>query len=153
MVVLRPGTRGENAMPKALLALLLVLVVAALAFAGCGGDDEEGAGTTETTTETTDTGAATGATLLASVGPGFEINLTAADGEDVTTVEPGAYTIEVSDQSDIHNFHLTGPELDESTTVEEVGDVSWAVTLEPGEHTFVCDPHASSMNGSFTVSG
>ncbi|MGI9112301.1 MAG: plastocyanin/azurin family copper-binding protein [Gaiellaceae bacterium] len=25
------------------------------------------------------------------------------------------------------------------------------MTLEAGEYTFVCDPHASSMRGAFTV--
>lgn len=142
-------------MRKTLLALPLVLVVAALALAGCGGDDEEGAGTTETTTETTDTtetGGAAGDVLVATVGPGFTISLATPDGADVTTLEPGSYTIQVSDQSDIHNFHLTGPNVDTSTTVEEVTEVAWDLDLEPGEYSFVCDPHASSMNGSFTVS-
>ena len=142
-------------MRRNLIVLLLVLAVSAFALAGCGGDDEEGAGTTETTTETTDTGSATGEQeLYGSVGPGFVISLTTEDGEAVTSVPAGEYTIEVNDQSDQHNFHLTGPgDLDQSTTVEEVTEVTWTVTLEPGEYTFVCDPHASSMNGSFTVTG
>jgi plastocyanin len=36
--------------------------------------------------------------------------------------------------------------------VEEVTEVTWDLDLEPGEYSYVCDPHASSMNGSFTVS-
>jgi plastocyanin len=139
-------------MRKTLLVLPLVLVVAAFGLTACGGDDEEGADTTETTTETTETGGAAGDVLVATVGPGFTITLTTPDGADVSTLEPGSYTIQVSDQSDIHNFHLTGPNVDESTTVEEVTEVTWDVDLEPGEFSFVCDPHASSMNGSFTVS-
>ncbi len=140
-------------MRRTLLVLPLVLAVAAFALAGCGGDDEEGAATTDTTTETTDTGGgAAGDTLVATVGPGFTISLTTPDGADVTTLEPGSYEIQVSDQSDIHNFHLTGPSVDESTTVEEVTEVTWTIDFEPGEYSFVCDPHASSMNGSFTVS-
>jgi plastocyanin len=143
--------RGET-MRKTLLVFPLVLVVAAFGLAACGGDDEEGADTTETTTETTETGGAAGDVLVATVGPGFTITLTTPDGADVSTLEPGSYTIQVSDQSDIHNFYLTGPNVDESTTVEEVTEVTWEVDLEPGEFSFVCDPHASSMNGSFTVS-
>jgi plastocyanin len=147
--------RGE-AMRKTLLVLPLVLVVAAFGLAACGSDDEEGADTTETTTEatdTTETGGAAGDVLVATVGPGFTISLTMQDGTDVSTLEPGSYSIQVSDESDIHNFHLTGPNVDESTTVEEVTEVTWDVDLEPGEFSFVCDPHASSMNGSFTVTG
>jgi plastocyanin len=37
------------------------------------------------------------------------------------------------------------------TDVAGEGEESFDVTLEAGEYTFVCDPHASSMKGSFTV--
>ena len=64
----------------------------------------------------------------------------------------GDYTLVVDDQSSSHNFHLTGPGgVDVSTDVGEEGEKTFQVTLEPGEYRFVCDPHASSMNGSFTV--
>jgi plastocyanin len=29
---------------------------------------------------------------------------------------------------------------------------TWKVTLKKGSYTFVCDPHASFMKGSFSVS-
>ena len=64
-----------------------------------------------------------GSTLLASVGPGFDISLTTEDGEDVTTLAPGTYTIEVNDQSNAHNFHLSGTGVDVATEVSEVGEV------------------------------
>jgi plastocyanin len=150
----RYDDRKGATMRKTLLALSLVLVVAAVGLAACGGDDEEAGttGTTTETTETTETGGAGGDVLVATVGPGFTISLTTPDGADVTTLEPGSYSLQVSDASDIHNFHLTGPEVDTSTTVEEVTEVTWDLDLEPGEYSYVCDPHASSMNGSFTVS-
>ena len=128
------------------------LAVVALAVAGCGGDDGESAETTDTET-TTETTTPSGTTLTASVGPGFEISLTGADGADVETLSAGTYTIEVDDPSDIHNVHLTGPGVDESTTVSEVGTATWGVTLEAGTYTFVCDPHASTMTGDFEVTG
>jgi hypothetical protein len=92
--------------------LVLGLAVLALAVAGCGGDDEDASDTTdaETTTEATP---ADGSTLTASVGPGFEISLTGSDGADVTSLPAGSYTIEVDDQSDIHNFHLSGGTVDD----------------------------------------
>jgi hypothetical protein len=80
----------------------------------------------------------------------FVITLTDASGEPVTSLPAGDYQIEVSDLSEIHNFHLVGEGVEETTTVPEVTDVTWDVTLEPGDYTFVCDPHPS-MVGEFTV--
>lgn len=128
------------------------LAVVALAVAGCGSDDDgEAGGTTET--ETTATTPADGSALAASVGPGFEISLTGSDGADVETLAAGTYTIEVDDQSDIHNFHLSGGSVEESTEVSGTGTDTWEVTLDEGAYSFVCDPHAGTMNGSFEVSG
>ena len=142
-------------MKRTHLGAVIGLAVLALALAGCGGSDDEGSGTTETTTTsetTTDTTATSGNTLTASVGPGFEISLTAADGAAVSTLSAGDYTIEVDDQSDIHNFHLTGPGVDETTDVGGTGTDTWTVTLDAGSYHFQCDPHASTMNGDFEVS-
>ena len=135
--------------------IALGLVVAALALAGCGGDDDEAAApdTDTTTTTTTGTVPETGAVLNASVGPGFEISLTTEDGEPVETLAAGSYTLLTDDQSDIHNFHLTGEGVDVDTGVSESGTDSFDVTVTEGTYTFVCDPHAGSMNGSFDVSG
>ena len=137
-------------MPRTHMGVVIGLAV--LALAGCGGSDEGSGGTTETTT-TTDTTAASGSTLTASVGPGFDISLTDADGAAVSTLSPGQYTIEVNDQSDIHNFHLTGPGVDEMTDVGSTGTETWTVTFEAGSYHFQCDPHSSTMNGDFEVSG
>ena len=90
-------------------------------------------------------------TLVGSVGPGFTITLT-VDGEPVSALPAGSYTIEVDDMAGSHNFHLTGPGVEEATEVAETGKATWEVTLEAGEYTFLCDPHASSMVGGFTVS-
>ncbi len=38
-------------------------------------------------------------------------------GRRVTTLPAGTYTIDVNDQSSMHNFHLTGPGVDEATDV------------------------------------
>jgi hypothetical protein len=138
-------------MRRTRIGLVVGLAVFALAVAGCGGDDEE-ATDTETATTLPGTLPEPGGTLSASVGPGFEISLTGSDGADVTTLDAGTYTIQVDDESDMHNFHLTGTGVDESTEVGEVGTATWEVTFEAGTYDFVCDPHAGSMNGSFEVS-
>jgi len=85
------------------------------------------------------------------VGPGFTITLT-ENGQSVSTLSAGTYTINVDDKSDIHNFHLMGPGVDKATDVSGTGTQTWTVTLEKGSYTFQCDPHASTMHGSFTVS-
>ena len=97
-------------------------------------------------------GQAQSPTLLGVVGPGFSIRLTDAAGAPVKNLEPGTYTIRVQDSSDIHNFHLTGPGVNVKTSVGFVGAKSFTVTLKKGTYRFVCDPHATSMKGSFKVS-
>ena len=141
-------------MTRTRMGAVIGLVVLAVALAGCGGSDDNASGTTETTTTsetTTDTTATSGNTLTASVGPGFDISLTGADGAAVSTLSAGDYTIEVDDQSDIHNFHLTGPGVNKKTSVPSTGTTTWNVRLRKGTYRYVCDPHASMMHGSFTV--
>ena len=140
-------------MTRTRIGFVIGLALLALAVAGCGGSDNESSSTTTetTTTSTETTTAASGTTLSASVGPGFDISLKDADGADVTTLTAGTYTIEVDDRSDIHNFHLSGPGVDEATEVGETGMTSWQVTFEAGSYHFQCDPHASQMNGDFEV--
>jgi plastocyanin len=142
-------------------AIAALLVGLALAMAGCGGDDDEGAATdTDTTTETTDTtttdtgGTAAGSKLIGSVASDdFVITLTTEDGSEVTSLPAGSYTLEIVDKSDIHNFHLSGPGVDEASEVGEQEDEEYQIDLEPGTYNFVCDPHASQMSGSFEVTG
>ena len=136
-------------MTRRQLTLALLLLVLGLAPAGCGGDDDESSGTSATTTEGAETSAVGGggATLNGSVGPGFDISLDGTDG-----ITAGDYTLVVNDQSSAHNFHLTGPGgVDVSTDVSAEGEQTFEVTLVAGEYKFQCDPHASSMNGTFTV--
>ena len=91
--------------------------------------------------------------LVGTVGPGFSITLEDAQGNRVRNLEPGTYDVEVKDLSEEHNFHLVGPGVDEEITeVAFEGERTVTVQLEPGEYTFQCDPHASSMRGTFTVS-
>jgi plastocyanin len=91
------------------------------------------------------------ADLVATVGPGFTIDLRDAQGQRVTALDPGAHRITVEDRSEFHNFHLAGPGVDRATDVEFIGTVVWEVTLTDGIYVFVCDPHQDSMRGSFNV--
>ena len=132
-------------MTRSRAALLILVVLCGLAVAGCGGDDNEASTTPAATTEASG-GSGGGTTLNGSVGPGFVISLDGTDG-----LTPGSYKLVVNDQSTAHNFHLTGPGVDVSTEVGEEGEKSFDIELQAGEYKFQCDPHASQMNGSFTV--
>ena len=91
--------------------------------------------------------------LKAEVGlnDSFAITLTDASGNKVTHLDPGDYTIEVNDHSDMHNFDLTGPGVSKSTGVTDIGKLTWNVTFTNGTYKFVCDVHATTMKGQFTA--
>ena len=92
-----------------------------------------------------------GSVLNATVGPGFTISLTDSSGAAVSRLDPGTYEIVVSDRSEFHNFHISGANVDQRTAVPFVGSATFIVTFSAGTYTYVCDPHAASMRGSFTV--
>lgn len=79
-----------------------------------------------------------------SVGPGFTISMK-------KPTKAGKATIVVNDKSPIHNFHLSGPGVNVKTTVSGKGSKTFKVTLKKGKYTFLCDPHPTSMKGSFTI--
>ena len=89
-------------------------------------------------------------TLNGVDGPGFTITLTQG-GKKVKALKAGSYTIAISDKSNIHNFHLTGPGVNKKTGVGFKGNQTWKVTLKKGVYRYVCDPHRTIMKGSFTV--
>jgi plastocyanin len=110
----------------------------------------------EPTDEATEAASGESTVLIGMVGSkedpdAFEISLTDESGEPVTDLPAGDYTIQVTDASAMHNFHLTGGSVDEKTSVPDADDATFEVTLEPGDYTFKCDPHPP-MTGSFTVS-
>ena len=81
----------------------------------------------------------------------FVIALADPTGARATHLDPGTYTIVVHDRSAEHNFHLTGPGVDQTTDIEGIGDSTWTVTLTDGIYRYQCDPHAATMNGRFAV--
>jgi plastocyanin len=99
------------------------------------------------------TAAAAPKTVSGSVGPGFTISLKLS-GKKVTKLKAGApYRFSVKDQSPFHDFHVKGPGVNKVVTgVGFTGTKSVVLTFKKGTYTYVCDPHASSMRGSFTVS-
>ena len=63
------------------------------------------------------------------------------------------YRFVISDQANIHDFHLSGPGVDRViTAVDFVGTKSVVLKLKKGSYRFQCDPHSTFMHGSFSVS-
>lgn len=111
------------------LALILAVAVALVAV-----------GVAQATSE-----AAAAKKLSGTVGPGFTISM------NKKSVKAGKYTITISDKSNIHNFHMTGPGVNKRTSVSGTGTTKWTVTLKKGTYRIVCDPHASSMKTTLKV--
>jgi plastocyanin len=89
--------------------------------------------------------------LVGTVGPGFTITLKRFN-KPLRTLKAGTYSITVSDKSNIHNFHLRGPGVNkEITGVGFVGRKTVVLKLKKGTYRFVCDPHLTTMKGTFTV--
>lgn len=89
--------------------------------------------------------AAKAPTFNGVVGPGFTITMAKKP------TKAGTITLVVSDKASNHNFRLKGPGVNVATSIGGTGTKRFTVTLKKGKYTFLCDPHASSMRGTFTV--
>ena len=136
-------------------------LVLALASAGCSSGDGEtdtaAPAPAESSAEAQPSTAAPSAAASAAAGGGenvltgivgsksnpdaFEISLTDSSGQKVSSLPAGEYTINVDDLSKIHNFHITGGDVDEGTTVPETGAKTFTVTFAAGDYSVKCDPH------------
>jgi plastocyanin len=84
--------------------------------------------------------------VTGTVGPGFTISM------PKKPKKAGKYTLVVTDRSGEHNFHLKGPgRVNVKTGVAFTGTKTFAIKVVKGKYSFVCDPHASTMKGSFTI--
>ncbi len=99
------------------------------------------------------TGDAANPKLIATVDGLDTITLEDSGGMAVTSLPAGTYDIEVHDNSNIHNFRLTGPGVDQTTSVVGIETTTWTVTLTAGTYQFICDAHPLTMVGYFTVTG
>jgi plastocyanin len=88
--------------------------------------------------------------LKGFVGPGTTIVIKKGSSK-VSTLKRGRYTFVVSDRSSEHNFRIKGPVSRQITSISATGTKTVTLTLKPGRYTYVCDPHAGFMKGSFRV--
>jgi hypothetical protein len=97
-------------------------------------------------------GSAAPKSLAGTVGPGYTITLESGGTPVAKLRAGGRYRFVVDDRSSIHNFRLKGPGVNAAlTSVPSTGTRSAVVKLRKGVYTFLCDPHASIMRGSFRV--
>lgn len=94
---------------------------------------------------------AEGPLLKGTVGGTDGIKMRDASGTIVSSVAPGPVSFELDDQSDAHNFHLTGPGVDITTGVEAIETKTFDATLVDGIYRFQCDIHPLSLKGQFTA--
>jgi plastocyanin len=95
---------------------------------------------------------------LAVASDAFKITLIQG-GKKVTKLKPGTYTFKLVDKTAIHNVNLLrgGKTVKDTkgaavkTSVGGRAAKTVTVKLTKGTYKFQCDPHASSMNGTFTV--
>jgi len=95
-------------------------------------------------------GSSSAATLNGTVGPGFTISLKMG-GKAVKSLKAGTYKFKIADKSNIHNFALKGAMSKTLTSVSFTGSKTVTVKLKKGKYTFYCQPHASTMKGTFPV--
>jgi plastocyanin len=82
---------------------------------------------------------------------GMKIEMKNANNRPLTTFRAGTYRIKIEDEATIHNFHLRGPGVNKTTSIPRRSEQIWTVQLRKGKYTFVCDPHARFMHGTFRV--
>jgi hypothetical protein len=89
--------------------------------------------------------------LTASLGPRASVSLKTPDGDPLTALETGGYTLTVSDLSAKDNFHLVGPGVNMATTKRFVGTKTWTLRLTAGKYRYRSDRKASHLRGTFVV--
>ena len=91
--------------------------------------------------------------LVATVGrnDSFTISLRDPSGAPVTHIDAGTYDIEVHDLSEMHNFRLHGPGVEQATDIGSKEEVVWTVSLGDGKYRFECAPHASVISGQLAA--
>jgi hypothetical protein len=91
-------------------------------------------------------------TLVGTVGPSYTINLT-VNGQKVSRLKAGTYTLVIHDKASIHAWSLDGPHgyAKDFTKVPFVGTKTFTVKLAAGKYKYYCPSHEPTMFGHFTV--
>jgi hypothetical protein len=79
------------------------------------------------------------------------IGIERPDGEDVSRLPAGDYTINVHDLGSRLAFHLVGPGVDRTTTTAFVGTQTWHVRLRQGSYRYYSDARHPKLRGRLLV--
>jgi PASTA domain len=90
--------------------------------------------------------------LEGGVDDDWSIWLVPPGGDNVTSLPPRTYVIDVSDSSKAHNYHLRGPAVDIATSIGREEYTVWTVTLAPGTYEYFSDSEPREIHETFTVS-
>jgi hypothetical protein len=90
--------------------------------------------------------------LEGGVDDDWSIWLVPPGGDNVTTLPPRTYVIDVSDSSKDHNYRLRGPGVDIATSLGREEYTVWTVTLAPGTYEYLSDSQPQEIHETFTVS-
>jgi hypothetical protein len=97
-------------------------------------------------------GSADGFTITASPGPGRTgMTFTGPDGKTITHLDPGSYTIHVTDTSPERDFSLRGPGVSFHTGFMEEGTFDWHVTFVDGWYRYYDAAFEDDVHDQFTV--
>src|SRR6266511_286034 len=111
------------------------------------------------TAATTPAGAAGNRKLFAQVGTqadpnAFVISLKDSAGQPVGLLGAGNYDIQIDDWASFHNFHLFhsgGADVFTTPIAGTEHTTMTGVSLSSGSYEYHCDPHATSLKGTFSV--
>ena len=90
--------------------------------------------------------------LEGGVDDDWSIWLVPPGGDNVSTLPPRTYVIDVSDSSHDLNYHLRGPGVDIATSIGREEYTVWTVTLAPGTYEYFSDSQPREVRETFTVS-
>jgi len=128
--------------------LALLAVAATPLIAGCGSSSTAGSSTTGSSTAGSSStslvpSAASNAKLpprlTARLNSSGEVSLTDSNGQPVTHLTSGRYTVAVNVESPSGDFHLTGPLFKRRTRPHFTGIVLWGVHFVHGTYHFLND--------------
>jgi hypothetical protein len=89
--------------------------------------------------------------LKAIVGPGNETSFAGADGQPITHLTGGEYTIVAEDRSDRRDFTLRGPGVSLHTGFEAVGTRTWTATFTDGWYRYYDAAFETDIHAQFSV--
>jgi hypothetical protein len=74
--------------------------------------------------------------LLAVLSSAGKVTITNANGQPVTSLPSGRYTVSITVESAKGDFHLSGPQIGRRTRRHFTGVVLWGVNFQKGSYTY-----------------